>query len=64
VYVVATCHDEFAAPDWPYPAGSVVIDPWRIVPRRTGIEVIHVGVGTEAVPRRADDNEAAAELPA
>jgi UDPglucose 6-dehydrogenase len=64
VYVVATCHDEFAAPDWPYPAGSVVIDPWRIVPRRTGIEVIHVGVGTEAVPRRSDDNETAAELPA
>ena len=45
VYVVATCHDEFAAPDWEYPAGSVVIDPWRIVPRGTGIEVVHVGVG-------------------
>src|SRR5262245_19204983 len=46
VYVVATSHDEFAAPTWEYPEGSVVIDPWRIVPRQAGIEVIHIGVGT------------------
>lgn len=46
VYFVATRHDEFAAPDWAFPEGSTVIDPWRFVPRRGGIEVIHVGVGT------------------
>jgi hypothetical protein len=45
VYVVATKHDEFGDPDWPFPAGSVVIDPWRYVPRREGVEVVHVGVG-------------------
>ena len=66
VYVVATCHDEFAAPDWPYPAGSVVIDPWRIVPRRDG----HRGDRTSASARapsprrRRRQRQAAAELPA
>ena len=47
VYFVATRHDEFADPSWEFPAGSTIIDPWRYVPRRDGIEVIHVGVGTE-----------------
>jgi UDPglucose 6-dehydrogenase len=60
VYVVATCHDEFAAPDWSYPRGSVVIDPWRIVSRRAGIEVVHVGVGTSPTSRRSDETEPAA----
>jgi UDPglucose 6-dehydrogenase len=45
IYVVATGHDEFAEPDWPYPEGSVVVDPWRYVPKRKGVEIIHVGVG-------------------
>jgi hypothetical protein len=48
VYFVATCHEEFAGPDWAFPAGSTVIDPWRYVPRREGVEVIHVGIGTSA----------------
>jgi UDPglucose 6-dehydrogenase len=46
VYFVATCHDEFADPDWAFPPGSTIIDPWRYVHRRSGIEVVHVGVGT------------------
>jgi UDPglucose 6-dehydrogenase len=46
VYFVATKHDEFADPDWEFPAGSTVIDPWRYIPRRDGVEIIHVGVGT------------------
>lgn len=48
VYVVATRHDDFGDPDWAYPAESVVIDPWRYVPKRASVEVIHVGVGEGA----------------
>jgi UDPglucose 6-dehydrogenase len=45
VYFVATNHKKFAEPDWRFPPGSVVIDPWRFVPRQAGVEVIYVGVG-------------------
>lgn len=41
VYVVATRHDEFAS--MTFPPGSVVIDPWRYIPRQSGVTVIHVG---------------------
>lgn len=47
VYFVATMHEEFARPDWQYPAGSVVIDPWRVVPDREGVEIVPVGVGRD-----------------
>ena len=49
VYVIATKHEEFGDSDWEYPAGSVVIDPWRYVPDREGIEIVPVGVGRFAV---------------
>ena len=45
VYFVATNHPDFAAPEWTYPEGSVVLDPWRYVPPQDGVEVIPVGVG-------------------
>ena len=48
VYFVATRHDEFARPDFEYPAGSVVLDPWRFVPPRPDVEVIHIGDGRRA----------------
>jgi UDPglucose 6-dehydrogenase len=50
VYFVATKHDEFADPDWAFPAGSVILDPWRFVPQRPGVEVVAIGHG-----RGADD---------
>ena len=43
VYFVATRHEDFAAPDFPYPEGAVLLDPWRFVPGRPGVEVIPVG---------------------
>ncbi len=43
VYFVSTRHHEFASPAWPFPAGSVVIDPFRYLPKRSDIEVIYVG---------------------
>ena len=46
VYFVATRHDEFAQPDWQFPAGSIVLDPWRYVPARDSVEIVPVGVGT------------------
>jgi UDPglucose 6-dehydrogenase len=45
VYFVATNHPEFADSSWRFPPGSVVIDPWRYVPQRQGVEVIQVGIG-------------------
>jgi UDPglucose 6-dehydrogenase len=45
VYFIATRHEEFAAPEFEYPATSVVLDPWRFVPARAGVDVIHIGDG-------------------
>lgn len=45
VYLVAAKHAEFSDPGWKYPAGSVVIDPWRVLGDRDGVEVVPVGVG-------------------
>ena len=52
MYFVATKHDEFAAPEFEFPSGSVVLDPWRFIPPRAGVEVVPVGVGGKpaAVP--------------
>ena len=54
VYFVATNHRSFAAPDWVYPRGSVVIDPWRFIPQQDGVEVISVGVGQYGVASVVD----------
>jgi UDPglucose 6-dehydrogenase len=40
-YVVATMHRAFE--DFPFPRGSLVIDPWRFVPDREGVEVVRIG---------------------
>jgi hypothetical protein len=45
VYFVATSHDEFAEPEWLFPAGSIVLDPWRFVPPQDDVEVVPIGVG-------------------
>lgn len=42
VYFIGTNHDIFK--EFSFPIGSVVIDPWRIVPKQNGIELIQVGV--------------------
>ena len=43
VFLLMTKHSLFAT--YPYPVGSVVLDPFRVVQVREGIEVIHMGVG-------------------
>ncbi len=48
VYFVSTRHAEFASPTWSFPAGSVIIDPFRYLPRREEVEIIPVGVNTTA----------------
>jgi UDPglucose 6-dehydrogenase len=45
VYFIGTNHREFAEAGWTFPKDSVVIDPWRYIPERNGVEIIHVGVG-------------------
>ena len=47
VYLVGARHSEF--PALQFPAGSVVIDPWRYIPAdQPGVRVIPVGVGPAA----------------
>jgi UDPglucose 6-dehydrogenase len=48
VYFVATNHKQFAATDWKFPKGSVVLDPWRFIQAHEGVAVIPIGVGTAA----------------
>lgn len=43
VYFIATKHSCFK--DWKFPAGSVVIDPWRYIPEQEGVKLIPLGVG-------------------
>src|SRR5713226_745509 len=48
VYFVATNHKQFASDEWNFPQGSVVLDPWRYIPARPGVDVIHIGIGKAA----------------
>jgi len=43
VYLIGTKHPEFPSQD--FPAGSVVIDPWRYIPDKDRVTVIRLGVG-------------------
>ncbi len=43
VFLIGTKHPDFACFD--YPEGSVVIDPWRYIPDKSGSSVIRVGGG-------------------
>lgn len=45
VFLVGCRHPEF--PEWELPEGSVVIDPWRYMPDRDGIEVHRIGATNE-----------------
>lgn len=47
-FVVATKHQAFV--EFPFPVGSLVIDPWRFVPDRPGVEVLRVGAGPSLTP--------------
>jgi UDPglucose 6-dehydrogenase len=40
-FVIGTKHPEFV--DFEFPQGSVVIDPWRYIPQRPGVNVVSVG---------------------
>lgn len=42
VYFIGTNHDTFN--NYDFPNGSIVIDPWRFIKEKEGIEVIHIGV--------------------
>jgi UDPglucose 6-dehydrogenase len=59
VYFVATNHKQFAAADWNFPKGSVVLDPWRFIPSHEGVEVIPIGVGKPVVQAEIATREGA-----
>jgi UDPglucose 6-dehydrogenase len=63
VYFIATCHEQFAKPDFRFPAGSTVLDPWRYIPAQSGVEIIAIGQGTEtAAAERTGAMAAAGDL--
>ena len=41
LYFVATKHQEFI--DFDFPEGSIVLDPWRYVKEKDGIQIIRIG---------------------
>ena len=41
VFFIGTNHDKFL--DYKFPEGSVVIDPWRMMPEQDGVEYVYVG---------------------
>lgn len=44
-FVVATMHRAFET--FPFPEGSTVLDPWRFIPARPGVEVVRIASGQE-----------------
>jgi len=44
VFFIGTNHDKFL--DYKFPNGSVVIDPWRMMPEQDGVEYVYVGDST------------------
>lgn len=44
VYLVITKHPDFAK--YEFPRGSVVLDVWRYIPEREGVQVVKIGVGS------------------
>ncbi len=47
-YFVGTKHPEFR--DWPFTAGSVVLDPWRYVRVPEGVKLVPIGRGASGGP--------------
>lgn len=45
VYFIGTRHADFASVE--FPAGSIVLDPWRYIPHSDNCEVIHIGAAEE-----------------
>lgn len=54
VYFVATNHPDFARPSWRFVPGSVVLDPWRYIPRQADAEVIPIGIGMDEIETARD----------
>ena len=44
VFFIGTNHDKFL--DYKFPEGSIVIDPWRMMPEQDGVEYVYVGDST------------------
>ena len=41
VFFIGTNHDKFL--DYKFPKGSIVIDPWRMMSKQDGVELISIG---------------------
>jgi hypothetical protein len=47
VFFIATAHDAYR--QWEFPKGSVVIDPWRMIPDQEGVTVKRIGENKPAL---------------
>ncbi len=45
LYFIGTKHPDFTT--FPYEKGSIIIDPWRYIPKQDDCKVIHLGIGEE-----------------
>jgi hypothetical protein len=43
IYFIGTKHPDFTT--YSYNKGSIIIDPWRYIPKQDNCEVIHIGIG-------------------
>lgn len=41
VYIIGTKHQKYQ--DYQFPAGSIIIDPFRFIPKLEGVTIIHIG---------------------
>jgi hypothetical protein len=41
IYFIGTKHPDFTS--YSYNQGSIIIDPWRYIPKQDNCEVIHIG---------------------
>jgi UDPglucose 6-dehydrogenase len=41
IYFIGTKHAVFAT--WRFPQGSIVLDPFRYIPKQKGVNVVHIG---------------------
>jgi hypothetical protein len=44
IYFIGTKHPDFTS--YEYNQGSIIIDPWRYIPKQDTCEVIHIGENT------------------
>ncbi len=54
LYFIGTKHEEFLT--FPFVPGSAVLDPWRYISERNGVEVIQIGAGSKTAHKSKSED--------